>query len=127
MAINANKKKIVIVDPDDACRRIVSQRLGIAGYDIVQTADGAHAFDLIKDILPDAVLSETNIPKLNGRQLCYNLKQNPQTLKIPFIFLTHKSMTQDILSGYEAGASDYITKPFSLSVLEAKLRTALQS
>ncbi|MFH1379157.1 MAG: response regulator [bacterium] len=118
--------KILLIEPDDICRKLVSQRLSISGYHVISTSDGKSALQLAAEKKPDAVISELDLSQVSGLQFCQTIKQDTQTAHIPVIFLTYKQMLQDKLAAFEAGAADYITKPFSLAELEARLNVVLQ-
>lgn len=120
------KKKVLLVDPDDVCRRIVAQRLMIAGYDVLNAHDGKTALTYAIEKKPDAIISELDMPQLNGRQLCRQIRQTAETAHIPIIILTANRMLQNKLSAFKEGADDYMTKPFSLAELEARLTAALR-
>lgn len=119
-------KKLLIIDPDEVARRIISRRLSVAGYEISTAVDGQSAMAEIKEKSPDVIITELTLPKLSGIQLCVETRKNPETKNIPIIILSHKGMLHDRIAALDSGASDYITKPFSLSELEARLRAALR-
>jgi len=122
---HTEKKVIIVVDADSVCRAIVTQRLGLAGYEVYGTANGKQALALIVEKKPHAVISEQKIDRLTGKQLCYTVRHTDEVKNTPFLFLSSRTMLRDKLAAFTAGATDYIPKPFALAELEARLTAAL--
>ncbi len=120
----AAKPHILIVDDEPANIRMLSAGLRDE-YDIAVATDGHEAIELIKkqpgDI--DLVLLDVMMPGLSGYVVCATLKRLPETKHIPIIFLTARDRDESEEKGLELGAVDYITKPFSLPVVKARVRT----
>lgn len=119
-----NRFKILIVEDDTDLRNYIQKELE-KHYSVTTCSNGQKALLKTQQQLPDLVLSDVAMPGMNGRQLCINIKSNPSTSHIPVIMLTGLSSKENILQGLEAGADDYITKPFDSSILLAKLKTLL--
>ncbi|MCA9413883.1 MAG: response regulator, partial [Candidatus Omnitrophica bacterium] len=96
------------------------------GFEVDCVTDGETGLKEIKAKAPDLVLLDLMLPGLDGLEVCRQLKQDPQTYKIPVVMLTAKGEESDIVSGLELGAEDYITKPFSPKVLIARVRAVLR-
>ncbi|MCH5719336.1 response regulator transcription factor [Niabella hibiscisoli] len=94
---------------------------------MVTANDGRQALGVIDKIHPDAIISDVMMPEMDGLHFCKKIKQNIQTSHIPVILLTAKSETDQQLKGLEMGADDYVTKPFSIAVLEARLQNILRT
>ena len=120
------ERKILLVAEDNAdLRRFVVSSFD-SEYDVRQAEDGAAAFDLALEIIPDAVITDFIMPKMCGDELCRKLKKNERTSHIPIILLTAVTSKDTELEGLKAGADDYITKPFDINMLRQKLENLIQ-
>ncbi len=119
-----NRFKILIAEDDADLLAYIKKELG-KEYNIIACSNGQEALLKVQQKLPDLVLSDVAMPGMNGRQLCINIKSNASTSHIPVILLSGLSSKENILQGLEAGADDYIVKPFDLSILEAKIKSLL--
>ena len=113
--------KILIVEDDKTLNNGIAMTLG--GYEIVQAYHLAEARRLLADSHPDLVLLDINLPDGSGLDFCRELKKDSD---VPVIFLTANDMEIDVVAGLESGASDYITKPFSLAILRARVAAVLR-
>ena len=95
-------------------------------YQVSVAMDGASALELIAMDPPDLILLDIMMPEMNGFEVCQRLKQNPETRDIPIIFLTAKTDTQSIVEGFQAGAVDYIAKPFNVTELLVRVKTQIE-
>ncbi len=119
--------KIVIVDDSPENLQVASEALSQhCACDITFATDGRQALKLIREIVPDLVLLDVIMPDMDGYAMCRQLKEDPLTTEIPVLFLTAKTESADVVSGLEAGAVDYITKPFNPPELVARVRTQLR-
>ena len=116
-------KKILIVDDEPPIREILKCNLGKEGYNIIEASDGASAVDIALEEKPDLILLDIMLPKLDGLSVCKRIKQS---LNIPIIMLTAKDGEIDKILGLELGADDYITKPFSVRELVARVKANLR-
>jgi DNA-binding response OmpR family regulator len=110
-------KKILLIEDDYALRSIVKDLLEANNYKIFTASDGIEGIQLAKEILPDLIICDVMMPKLNGFEVINNLRKDSILSFIPFIFLTAKTELNDFREGMELGADDYITKPFRASGL----------
>ena len=117
--------RILVADDDDDLRALVSYRLESAGYDVVQAVDGQQAVDLAFERAPDVVVLDVMMPKLDGYEVARRLRADERTQRVPVILLTSRSQEQDVAAGFDAGANDYVTKPFSPAELHARVRAML--
>ncbi|AEV98708.1 hypothetical protein A4D02_09185 [Niastella koreensis] len=117
---------MVIVD-DDADLRSYVKEIFIEQFNIYETNDGASAFDLIGRELPDIVISDVIMGKMDGIELCRKLKENAHLAHIPIILLTGSSSEKSKLTGLECGAEDYVSKPFSKELIVARVQNILTS
>src|SRR5262249_1327657 len=118
--------RILIVDDNPTNRDILAARLAMHGYDLSQAADGEEALAAAKTLIPDLVLLDVMMPKLNGIDACRLLKNDPTLPFIPVILVTAKADTQDVIAGLEAGADEYLTKPVDQAALVARVRSMLR-
>ena len=123
---NEQQPLILIVDDVPENLQVLGTILEAKNYEIAIAANGQQALDLIDDILPDLILLDVMMPELDGFEVCRQLKKTKPTDKIPIIFLTAKTDTDDIVKGFEFGAADYVTKPFNSSELLARVYTHLE-
>jgi len=117
---------MVIVD-DDAELRSYIKEIFIDQFNIYETEDGMSAFDLIGKELPDIVISDVVMGRMDGIELCRKLKENAFLAHIPVILLTGSSSEQSKLKGLACGAEDYVNKPFSKELIVARVQNILQS
>ncbi len=120
-----NDKPYVLAIDDELINRLVLEDLLEEQYEVGLLASGEGCFASIKNRRPELILLDVNMPVLNGFELCQQLKADPTTANIPIIFLTAKIGMNDERLGLELGAVDYITKPFSESILLARMQTHL--
>ncbi len=120
------RETILIVEDDNDIKHYLGENFR-RRYDIRTASDGVEALALMKDSLPDVVITDLMMPRMDGLKLCQSIKQNLRTSHIPVIIITAKESMQDQINGIEAGADDYMTKPFSVSILVAKVNNLLKS
>ncbi len=118
--------KILIIDDDRDILQFVRMNLELEGL-IVTTAEGGQAgLDAAKSAPPDLVLLDIMMPEMDGLTVLRRLRTSPPTMNVPVILLTAKALAEDRLAGLELGADDYITKPFDLDELIARVKTVLR-
>ena len=114
-------KTILVVEDDVAISGILTKTLDSSGYITEAIFDGAAAVPRAVDLLPDAILLDVNLPNLDGFSIAKQLKATKETKRIPIIFLTAQDRPMDVISGIQAGAKHYLTKPFKLPELLEKV------
>lgn len=117
---------ILIVDDNDINRMLLSRMLAKKGFGLLEASDGAEAINIATEELPDLILLDIMMPEMDGYEVCLRLRENRETADIPIIFLSAKSETDDKIKGLEAGAVDYITKPFSMGEVLARVKAQLK-
>ncbi|HEX2518106.1 MAG TPA: phosphate regulon transcriptional regulator PhoB [Castellaniella sp.] len=117
---------ILIIEDEPAIQELLRVNLQHAGYTAQTAADAAHAQTLIDQALPDLILLDWMLPDVPGVRLAKRLRGTERTRDIPLIMLTARGTEQDKVDGLEAGADDYITKPFSPRELLARIRSLLR-
>jgi len=119
---------ILIVDDQPEILENIELILSLEGYHVLAAADGPQALDLLQAHAVDLILADIAMPRMNGYQLFERVRENPQWLPIPFLFLTARAMDSDIRYGKELGADDYLTKPIQpedlLAAVQGRLRRA---
>jgi two-component system phosphate regulon response regulator PhoB len=120
------RKTIFIVEDEADIVELLRHHLMCEGFLVAAAADGGEALRAIAARLPDLVLLDLMLPGMDGLEVCRALKKDPKTASIPIIMLTAKSEESDIVTGLELGADDYITKPFPMKVLIARVRAVLR-
>ncbi len=119
------KPLLLIVEDNSDVRKYISMILE-NHYQIIETKDGEEGLSKSFAIIPDLIISDIMMPKMDGFQLCSKLKTDPRTSHIPIIILTAKATMQDKVSGFELGADDYIMKPFEAEELKARIKNLIE-
>ncbi len=120
------RTKILIVDDEPDTVLPLKRALEIENFNVIEAQDGVEALERVSAETPDLILLDLMLPKLNGFEVCQRLKQDEATSSIPIIMLTAKSETSDKIEGIEIGADDYVTKPFNLDELKARIKAVLR-
>lgn len=120
------KYKILLVEDDKDVRDYLKKSLE-AEYIVIEAADGVRAYEKVVQDFPDLVLSDIMMPKRDGLELCTMIKNDIRIGHIPVILMTARSMVVHIKEGFQAGADDYIVKPFNMDVLQTRIRSLLAS
>ncbi len=120
-------KKILIVDDDQLMQKLLEYIIKKAGYQVSVADNGSHAIKIIKRDKPDLIISDVEMPKMNGLELCRKLKKNFDTKLIPIILITSNTQIQDKLEGFRSRADDYFMKPLHLKNLLTRVQSLLES
>jgi adenylate cyclase len=118
--------RILIVDDNETNRDILMARLGPQGYELKQAADGEEALAAARELLPDLILLDIMMPKIDGIEVCKQLKADTSLPFMPIILCTAKADSKDVVAGLEAGADEYLTKPIDQMALVARVKAALR-
>ena len=119
------KGKILVVDDEIYIVHILDFSLGMEGYEVLTALDGEQALEKARAEHPDLIVLDIMMPKLDGYETCKMLKADPATRDIPVILLSAKGRNVDQKVGFEVGADDYITKPFSPRKLVERINALL--
>jgi len=119
-------KRILIIEDDIDIQELVRYNLEKSGYRVDYALDGEAGLKKAGLLLPDLVLLDIMMPRLDGLEVCRRLKAEPRTASIPVMMMTARGEESDIVTGLDAGAQDYICKPFSPRVLAARVRACLR-
>jgi len=119
------KQTILVVDDEKELAALVSLHMKMAGFEVLTAANGEKALELSREEKPDLIILDLMLPKIDGWEVCEQLRQDAVTKDIPVIMLTARTQIEDKLKGFEAGADDYVTKPFSPRELVARVKRVL--
>src|SRR2546429_6144659 len=117
---------VLIADDNEANRDILARRLEAHGYNLVMAADGEEALACAREKLPDLILLDIMMPKMDGLEVCRQLKADKSLPFIPIILVTARADTKDIVAGLDIGADEYLTKPVDQAALMARVRSVLR-
>jgi signal transduction histidine kinase/class 3 adenylate cyclase len=116
--------RLLVADDDPMNRRVIRLQLAPLGFELVEAEDGADALAKLASEGPfDAILLDVMMPKASGYEVCRKLRETKNATELPVLMLTAKAQVRDLLEGFDAGANDYIPKPFSKAELLARIRT----
>ena len=118
--------KVLIVDDEKDIVDLVAYNLEKEGHEVLKAYDGERAMQIVRSKAPDLVVLDLMLPGIQGLEVCKRLRQDPPTALIPIIMLTAKGDEIDKILGLEVGADDYITKPFSVKELMARVKALLR-
>ncbi|MBE3099172.1 MAG: response regulator transcription factor [Planctomycetes bacterium] len=121
-----SRKRIVIIEDERDMADLVAKRLQREGYHVEAAYDGRAGLELIRAQTPDLAIVDIMLPRLSGTDLVSEMRQDPRTAAVPVIMMTAKGTESDIVGGLRLGADDYVTKPFSLSVMVARVGAVLR-
>ena len=105
--------RVLVVDDDDVIRQLITVNLELEGFEVHTAVDGQDCLDKVKDVRPDVITLDIMMPRLDGLEVCRQLKADPDTSDIVVVMLTAQAQERDRDQGLAAGADDYFTKPFS--------------
>jgi phosphate regulon transcriptional regulator PhoB len=118
--------RVLLVEDEGDVAELIRYNLSKEGYDVVLTSNGNDALRLAREHRPDVLLLDIMVPQLNGWEVCRRLKKDPELASIPVIMVSGRVEEGDKVLGFEVGADDYVTKPFSPRELIARIRAVLR-
>lgn len=124
--METEKKLILVVDDEESIREILSYNLEREGYDVIEASDGEEALEKIKEEKPDLVLLDVMLPKKDGISVCKEVRYILNILDMPILMISAKGEETDKIVGLEIGADDYITKPFQVREVLARVKANLR-
>jgi len=116
--------KILVVDDEPAMRAALERALRLEHYDVALASDGREALGVLERVLPDAIVLDVAMPELDGLEVCRRIRAAGD--RTPVLMLTARETVDDRVAGLDAGADDYLVKPFALRELQARLRALLR-
>jgi DNA-binding response OmpR family regulator len=117
--------KILIAEDERDIRDLITFTLKFAGHEVIPTANGEEAYQMALKVLPDLILLDVRMPRMTGYEACKHIKSHEITQNIPVVFLSAKGQESEVKSGIEAGAEEYILKPFSPDQLTERIKEIL--
>ena len=120
------RSKILLVDDEIDTLLPLKRSLEAEDYFIVGASNGKEALIKVRTEIPDIILLDLMMPEMDGYEVCEKLKKDPMTKNIPVIILTAKDAVRDKVKGLDIGADDYVTKPFNLNELRARIKSVLR-
>ena len=117
--------RILLVDDDPVILRLLKVNFEMEGYAVLSAANGAEAVDVATSERPDIILLDVMMPGMNGLEAAEKLRSQAATVSIPIVFVSAKAQTPDVRAGLDAGAVDYLTKPFDPVELVQKVEDLL--
>ena len=120
------KPTILVIEDEEAQRLILQHNLEEAGYEVICAENGEIGWELIEDYRPDLIVLDWMMPKLSGIELCRQVKSSAKTKNTPIIMLSARSEEVDRIRGLEIGADDYVSKPYSIKELLARIKGQLR-
>ncbi len=118
--------KILVVDDEKDIVELISYNLGKEGFAVLKAYNGEDALKVVKEDRPDLMILDLMLPGMQGLEVTKRLRNNPETARLPILMLTAKSGEVDTILGLEMGADDYVTKPFRVRELMARIRAILR-
>jgi len=119
-------ERVLFVDDEEQIRKLLSTWLTRHGYEVTVANDGWEALKSVRTKAPDLVITDVNMPNMNGLELTRRLRADHRTARIPVIMLSARKQADDVLSGYAEGADEYIPKPVEMAVLAAKVEVLIR-
>lgn len=119
-------EKILIVEDEEDIAELLEYILSRQGYAAEAVDTGEKGLQVCRETMPELLILDLMLPKISGLDVCRQLKADPETARVPIIMLTAKGEEEDIIAGFEAGADDYVTKPFRPKVLLARVNAVLR-
>lgn len=117
------KHRVAVIEDDRDINELITYNLQKEGFEVIRSLDGGQGLFLIQKEKPELVILDLMLPGMDGLEICRALKQDERTKNIPIIMVTAKGEESDVVIGLQLGADDYITKPFSVKVLLARVKT----
>ena len=126
MSLGLDRELVLVAEDDDANRSLLSRLLDRGGYRSIAVGDGRDAVRAAIDDAPDLVLLDVGLPGLNGLEVCRRLRADPRTVALPIILVTGQASSRDVVGGLDAGADDFVRKPYDEAELMARVRSVLR-
>lgn len=118
--------KILIAEDEQDIRTLITFTLQFAGHQVVAFKDGQEALEAAGGEMPDLILMDVRMPRMDGYEACRHMKADPSIKNIPVVFLSAKGQESEINNGYEAGAAEYLLKPFAPDELTQRVNSLLE-
>jgi DNA-binding response OmpR family regulator len=120
------KQRVLVIDDDPAALRLTGYIFQRAGYEVHEAANGTEGLAKVEEVKPDLVILDVMMPDVSGLEVCQQLRDRSGTAQLPIIMLSAKGQVNDKISGFQAGADDYVPKPVAPEELLVRARALLQ-
>jgi DNA-binding response OmpR family regulator len=120
------KQRVLVIDDDPAALRLTGYIFQRAGYEVHEAANGTEGLAKAEEVKPDLVILDVMMPDVSGLEVCQQLRDRSGTAELPIIMLSAKGQVDDKISGFQAGADDYVPKPVAPEELLVRARALLQ-
>jgi DNA-binding response OmpR family regulator len=120
------KQRVLVIDDDPAALRLTGYIFERAGYEVYEAANGIEGLAKAQEVKPDLVILDVMMPDMSGLEVCQRLRAQPAMAQLPIIMLSAKGQVDDKISGFQAGADDYVPKPVAPEELLVRARALLQ-
>lgn len=117
------QRTVLVVDDDDGLRELIRINLEHEGYLVIQASNGLECVQMVREQRPDIVILDVMMPEMDGLEACGKVREFSQ---VPILMLTAKTQSEDVITGLDRGADDYLTKPFNIDELTARIRALLR-
>ena len=117
---------VMVIEDEEAISLLLSYNLEKEGFEVATVSNGMNAVSEVERLMPSVILLDWMLPEISGVEICKLIRSKPDIKNIPIIMLTAKSQEEDKIKGLGAGADDYVTKPFSIPELMARVKTNLR-
>ena len=117
--------RILVAEDEEDIRDLIEFTLSYVGHEVISVSNGEEAYQSARQVLPDLILLDVRMPIMSGIEACNKIKSDPETYRIPVVFLSAKGQDSEIKAGLEAGAVEYLLKPFSPDDLNRRLSEIL--
>ena len=117
---------VMVIEDEEAISLLLTYNLEKEGYEVATVSNGMNAVSEVERLLPSVIILDWMLPEISGVEICKLIRSKPDIKNIPIIMLTAKSQEEDKIKGLSAGADDYVTKPFSVPELMARVKTNLR-
>jgi two-component system, OmpR family, alkaline phosphatase synthesis response regulator PhoP len=121
-----SRERILVIEDEAEIQELVRYNLVREGFEVICEGTGEAGLDAVREQPPDLIVLDLMLPGVEGLEVCRLLKRDPRRRHIPILILTARGEEDDIVAGFEAGADDYVTKPFSPPVLTARVKAVLR-
>lgn len=118
-----DKRTILVVDDDQGLRELIRINLEHEGYGVIQAGNGVQCVNAVREQRPDMVLLDVMMPEMDGLEACRQVREFSQ---LPILMLTARTQSEDVITGLDRGADDYLLKPFNMDELSARIRALLR-
>ena len=118
-------KRILVVEDEPRVLKVLEKRLQLAGYEVISAMDGIAGLELAKSGKPDLVVLDLMLPGMDGREICWAIRHDPERSQLPILMLTVLAQDSDVYRGMVVGANAYLTKPFDSEVLLRRIADLL--